>query len=148
MNSNDKWDNNFLEMARGISLWSKDPSIKIGVVAVKNRRVLATGYNGFPRNMADDPAKYLDRQIKTKYVVHGEMNTIYNAAYNGISLCEAELYVWGLPVCSECAKGIIQAGICRIICPVQDIPERWIESSKFAADMLTECGVRYDYIPV
>ncbi len=50
---NTKWDKRFLKLAREISTWSKDPSSKIGAVIVNDeRRILATGYNGFPRGGA------------------------------------------------------------------------------------------------
>ncbi|WXU00611.1 MAG: hypothetical protein Ctma_1337 [Catillopecten margaritatus gill symbiont] len=52
---------------------------------------------------------------KYKFVVHAEMNAIYNATYSGTSLDGTTLYVYGLPTCSECAKGIIQVGIELII---------------------------------
>jgi deoxycytidylate deaminase len=43
------------------------------------------------------------------------MNAIYNATYSGTSLDGATLYVYGLPICSECAKGIIQVGIKKVV---------------------------------
>ena len=42
------WDKRFLAVAKEISTWSKDPSKKIGAIIVKDKRILATGYNGFP----------------------------------------------------------------------------------------------------
>ena len=80
-----KWDKRFLEMAKVVSTWSKDPSTKVGTVAVRNRTVIAQGYNGFPRGIKDDD-RYNDREIKYKFIVHSEMNAIYNAAQNGVSL--------------------------------------------------------------
>ena len=50
-------------------------------------------------------------KTKYKYVVHAEMNLIYNATFNGISLDGSTVYVYGLPICSECAKGLIQVGV-------------------------------------
>ena len=38
-------------MAKLISTWSKDPSTQVGTIAVRNRTVIAQGYNGFPRNI-------------------------------------------------------------------------------------------------
>ena len=71
---NDKWDIRFLDLAQNISTWSKDPSRKIGCVAVgTNREILAQGYNGFPRGIADLPQRYEDRETKYQYVVHAEM---------------------------------------------------------------------------
>ena len=49
-----KWHNRFMDMAKLIADWSKDPSSKIGCVAVNSeRRILATGYNGFPKGIED-----------------------------------------------------------------------------------------------
>ena len=56
-----KWDFRFLELAKSISTWSKDPSRQIGAIAVKNRNVIAQGYNGFPRGIEDDKDRYEDR---------------------------------------------------------------------------------------
>ena len=105
-----KWDIRFISIAREYSTWSKDPSTQVGAVAVdpKTRRVLSGGYNGFPRGIEDTDKRLNDRDLKHSLVVHAEMNLIYNATRSGISLEGSHLYVWGLPVCSECAKGIIQ----------------------------------------
>jgi len=139
-----KWTRRHLDTAKNISTWSKDQSKQIGVVAIgKNNNVLATGYNGFPRGIKDDH-RLNDRETKYKYVVHGEMNCIYNACLNGISLDGAKLYVYGLPVCSECCKGIIQVGIRTVIAEVpKNLPEYWKESTKLAKDILEEAGVIY-----
>ena len=44
----DKWDKRWLDIAGLVSSWSKDPSTKIAAIAVKDKRLIATGYNGFP----------------------------------------------------------------------------------------------------
>ena len=143
-----KWDIRFLELAKGIAGWSKDPSRKIGAIAVDNRSVIAQGYNGFPRGIEDYAERYEDRELKYKLVVHAEMNVIYNATYNGVSLDGATLYVWGLPVCSDCAKGIIQTGIRRVVIPEQDIPEHWVESWNLTKTMFEEANVKWECIDV
>ena len=97
----DKWDDRFLDIAREISTWSKDPSRKIGAIAVRDRKILATGYNGFPKGIEDTPSRLNIREIKYQYVVHAEMNCIYNAAENGVSLRDSTLYIFGLPVCGD-----------------------------------------------
>lgn len=138
-----KWHDNFLKMAEHIAGWSKDPSTKIGAVAVGDQRqILATGYNGFPRDIKDYRDRLENRDIKYKLMVHGEMNCIYNATLNGVSLNGADLYVHGLPVCSECAKGIIQVGIRRVFTRYpENISNKWSESSKFTIEMFAESGV-------
>ncbi len=141
-----KWDKRFLEMARFVSTWSKDPSTKVGAVAVRNRTVIAQGYNGFPRGIKDDD-RLKDREKKYKLIVHAEMNTIFNAAENGVSLKGSTMYVFGLPVCNDCAKGLIQAGISRIVTPEQDIPKNWQKSIEHSADMFDEAGIEWHWIP-
>jgi len=50
----DKWDLRFKNLALEVSEWSKDPSTKVGCIAVKDRRVIATGYNGFPIGISEN----------------------------------------------------------------------------------------------
>ena len=141
-----KWDMRFLELAEHIASWSKDPSKQIGAVAVGDQRqILAQGYNGFPRGIEDSLDRYDDREEKYKLVVHAEMNVIYNASYNGVSLNESTLYVHGLPVCSECAKGIIQVGIKNVIMRESIVPDIWLESWKKTEQMFKESGVYYGF---
>ena len=144
-----KWDKRYLALAEHISTWSKDPSRKIGAVAVGEKgQVLAQGYNGFPRGIDDQESMYENKVVKYQHVVHAEMNCIYNATYNGTSLDGATLYIHGLPVCSECAKGIIQVGIKRVVTKEIDdsMPERWVESTQLTKQMFEESGVTYDFI--
>jgi dCMP deaminase len=141
------WDKRFLDLAEHISEWSKDPSKKIGAVAVgAQRQILAQGYNGFPRGIDDTNDRYDNREEKYKLVVHAEMNVIYNASYNGVSLNGSTLYVHGLPVCSDCAKGIIQVGVKNVIMRKAKTPDIWLESWKRTETMFKESGVYYGFI--
>ena len=136
-------------MAEEVSSWSKDPSTKIGAIAVGSKgQVLSQGYNGFPRGIEDTISHYEDRETKYKYVVHAEMNVIYNATYNGVSLDGATLYVTGLPVCSDCAKGVIQVGIKRVVMKEQEIPLKCIESWKVTAGMFDQAMIDWEFINV
>ena len=141
-----KWDIRFLEMAKLVASWSKDPSTQVGAVAVRNRTVIAQGYNGFPRGCDDHELYYLNKAIKYRRIVHAEMNAIYNAAENGVSLKDSTVYVVGLPVCQECAKGLIQVGVKRIVTPQQDIPEKWQKSCGNAHLFFEEVGIKWDWI--
>ena len=102
--------------------------------------------NGFPRGIEDNPSLYENRDIKYKYVVHAEMNAIFNATYNGVSLDGSTLYVYGLPVCSDCAKGVIQVGISRVVMPQQEIPDHWTESWSLTQSMFDEAGIQWEFI--
>lgn len=139
-----KWDIRYLNLARQIAKWSKDPSRQIGAVAVGSKgQVLAQGFNGFPRGIADSPERYENRAIKYKYVVHAEMNCIYNATYNGVSLDGSDMYVWGLPMCSDCAKGVIQVGVKRVLWGTDKvIPDTWLDSLDTTINMMNEAGVK------
>src|SRR5271166_4784420 len=70
-----KWDRRYLELAKQVSTWSKDPSSQIGVVLVnweKHKEFI--GYNGFPRGVGDSIERYNNREFKYKLVVHAEVN--------------------------------------------------------------------------
>ena len=140
------WVERYIKLAREVSTWSKDPSRQIGAVVISNSgQVLAQGYNGFPRGIFDRPERYNNRELKYKLVVHAEMNCIYNATRNGTSLNGASLYVWGLPVCNECAKGIIQVGITNVIWSTdEEIPPIWEESMRLTQQMFNESGIDFN----
>ena len=112
-----KWDIRFIRIAREVSYWSKDPSTQVGSIAVKNRKIIATGYNGFPKTINDDSGRLADREKKLKLMVHGEMNMIYNAVEHGVKLEGSTVYIWGLPTCEECWKGLVQVGVSRVVMP-------------------------------
>lgn len=136
-----------MDLAKVAASWSKDPSTKIGAVAIGEKgQVLCTGYNGFPRGIEDSLTRYYDRELKYKLVVHAEQNAIYNATYNGVSLNGSTMYVHGLPCCSDCAKGIIQVGVKRVIMSTPSTPDRWKDSWKLTETMFREAGVSYDFI--
>ena len=144
--SSDKWDNRYMDMAMLVATWSKDPSSKIGAVAVNEKgQILTTGYNGFPRGIDDDD-RLNDRPVKYKYIVHAEQNAIYNATYNGVSLHGSTMYVAGLPCCSDCAKGIIQVGVRRVVMNGDPLNGRWAESTRLTLDMFKESGVEWEFI--
>ena len=144
-----KWTIRYMDLAKQISSWSLDPSTKVGAVIVgKNGQIISQGYNGFPRGVKDSPERLNTREEKYKYVVHAEMNCIYNACRNGASLNDTTLYVYGLPVCSECAKGVVQVGISKVIMQHPAvIPQHWEEKVLISKTIFNEAGVtflRYD----
>jgi dCMP deaminase len=139
-----KWDERFLDTAKFIGAWSKDPSTKLGSVAVIDQRVVSAGYNGFPRGVYDLEYRLSDRETKLKYMVHAEMNCIYNAARNGVSLTGAVLYVDGLATCSECAKGVIQSGIAGVVMRYKPMKSMWAASFEFTKEMFNEANVWFE----
>lgn len=135
-----KWDLRFIQLARHISSWSKDPSTKVGaVITDSKRRVVAHGYNGFPRGVLDSEELYEDKEQKYPRVVHAELNAILNSR-GVVEGCT--LYVHPLPPCPECAKAIIQSGIAKVV--MLDPPREdslWAQRFRVSKEMFEQAGV-------
>jgi dCMP deaminase len=140
-----KWDARYLDLAKHFSTWSKDPNTHVGAVTIhKNGTILSTGYNGFPRGVEDTKERLENREVKLKYVVHAEQNCIYNASHHGARLHGSTLYVHGLPVCNECAKGVVQVGIKRVVMKFPaEISSSWEESFYYSSAMFKEAGIDF-----
>lgn len=141
------WHQRYLNLAKEVSQWSKDPNTQVGAIAVGlSGQVLSQGYNGFPRKVEDLEHRWDDKELKYKFVIHAEMNCIYNATLNGVSLSGAKLYIWGtrgIPVCHECAKGIIQVGVKEVIMPKIKSPRKeWLVSHEYTKLMFRESDVK------
>lgn len=129
------WHWRFLDLARYISNWSKDPSTKVGAVIVDDhRRIISTGYNGLPQGVADTHDRYATREIKYEMIVHGEVNAMLFAKQD---LAGTTLYTWPFMPCNRCAGLIIQSGIRRVIAPYCD-NERWAASFAMTQSMFSE----------
>ena len=140
-----KWDRRFLRIAEEVRLWSKDPGTKVGCVLVNERRIISTGYNGFPQTISDDLERYIDRDFKLSITVHAEKNAILNAAKNGTKVEGSTLYVT-FPPCSQCASAVIQAGVAQVVCPdPATAPERWRSNFVAANNLFYEAGVKVLY---
>ena len=137
------WDVRFMKQVYLVAESSKDPSTKIGAILVKDKNVISSGYNGFARNVIDSTERYNDREIKYKFIVHGEANAILTAARLGISTINTTLYTQAIP-CNECMKSVIQAGITEIVIhskwPMSH--SKWEESSKISDLMIKEVGIK------
>jgi len=140
------WDKRFIDLAKHVAQWSKDPSTKVGAVIVdpKTKKVVSMGYNGFPRGVVDSDERYNNREEKLSYIVHAEVNAVLNA---GIPLNGYHIYVWPTMMipnsCPECSKVIAQSGISMICCEeVNDLPERWQKLAKYSENILYEAGVK------
>jgi dCMP deaminase len=138
------WDTRFLDLAEHISKWSKDPSTKVGAVIVdSHRRIVSTGYNGFPVGVMDSYDRLTDRDTKYEMIIHAEANAILFAhqRMNGMTL-----YTTPFQPCSRCASLIIQSGISRVISYEIDdsndlFENRWTNSFKLAKELFDEAGV-------
>lgn len=137
------WDHYFLDLAELASSRSKDPSTQCGAVIVKDRNLLSTGYNGFPRGWDDSLPENYDRPFKYAITIHAEVNGILNASRGGGNLQGSTLYTTPIPPCGDCAKAIVQAGIKRVVTRVYGGNERWADSNALARRVFQDCGVEY-----
>lgn len=113
----EKWDKRFFELALHVAEWSRDPKTKVGAVIVnEHKQVVSLGFNGFPRGIFDREDRYQDRDTKYMFVAHAERNALDNAF---VDTRGCTLYTTLYP-CNECAKGIIQKGIKRVVAPFPD----------------------------
>ncbi|MCK9266494.1 cytidine/deoxycytidylate deaminase family protein [bacterium] len=137
------WDEYFIQIAELISSRSTCLRRKVGAVLVKEKRILATGYNGAPSGLKHCSETGCLREklgvpSGEKHELcrglHAEQNAIIQAAYHGISIKGSTLYITCHP-CSVCSKMIINGGIKEIVIkePYPDI---------IASDMLKEAGVK------
>lgn len=117
------WDEYFMEIVELIKTRSTCLRRQVGALIVKDKRILATGYNGAPmgckhctqvgclRQQLGIPSGERHELCRG---IHAEQNAIIQAAYSGVSVKGGTLYVTTQP-CILCAKMIVNAGIRKII---------------------------------
>jgi len=141
--SRPSWDEYFLGIAELVSKRSTCLRRKVGAVVVRDRRILATGYNGAPSKirhcaevgcLREKLGVPSGERHELCYGLHGEQNAFLQAALHGTSLRDSTLYCTTSP-CVICAKMIINAGIREIII-------RGYYPDRMARAMLREAGVK------
>ncbi len=109
------WDEYFLKVAMLVSERATCPRAHVGSVLVKEKRILASGYNGSipgDAHCEDDGCMVVDNHcIRT---IHAEMNALLFCAAHGVSTKGATAYITTLP-CVNCAKALIGAGIKEVV---------------------------------
>ena len=108
------WDQYFMIQAALLASRSTCNRLSVGAVLVRNKRIIAGGYNGSVSGDAHciDEGCYL-RDGHCVRTIHAEMNAILQCAKFGISTDGASLYVTDFP-CLQCTKSLLQAGIKEI----------------------------------
>jgi len=144
-----KWDLRFLELAKLVSTWSRDPSTQTGAaITSPSKKVISLGYNGFPQSMPDKEEYYKNREEKYSRIIHCEMNAVLTA---GKLPPNCTLYTWPFASCDRCCVHMIQAGIRRFVFPAipDELIERWSKSVELTKRYIEECNcswteVHYD----
>jgi dCMP deaminase len=143
------WYEYFISMANLVKQKSKDPSTQVGVVVVgRDREIISTGFNGFPRGVNDDFEERWERPEKYEWVSHAEENAVLQAARLGISLQGATMVFDFEPFpCARCANAIIQSGIKYLVGVNKKFEGKgnnnsgWGKSCEIAVQKLIEAGV-------
>ena len=147
MNNRPDWDHYFLDIITVVSRRSTCRRRRVGAGLVRDRRILATGYNGAPSKLEHClDIGCLREQLKVPSGerhelcrgLHAEQNAIIQAAMHGVSAKGATIYCTNHP-CVICAKMIINAGIIRIV-----ISDHY--SDALAAQMLKEAGISVEQL--
>jgi len=117
------WDSYFMEIAQIVSKRSTCLRRAVGAVLVKDKQILATGYNGTPKGLPHcEEVGCLREQLHVPSGqmhelcrgIHAEQNSVIQAAVNGVSISGSTLYCTHQP-CVVCSKILINAGIKRVV---------------------------------
>lgn len=129
------WDEYFMDLADVVARRSTCTRRAVGAVIVRERRILATGYNGSPPGFphcTEEGCLMVDGHcVRT---IHAEMNAVVQAALHGVSIRGATVYCTSFP-CIHCAKVLIGAG-------VEAVVYRDPYDDPLAAEFLRQAGVR------
>ncbi len=128
-NRADAWDNMFFSNAILWSRKSHDSETQCGCVLVKNKTIIATGYNGFIRDI-DDFVLPNKRPDKYPFMIHAEANAVYNAAREGQSTLGARAYITAIP-CGGCLQMLWQCGVHEIYFSNLSNPKRGVWLSDY-----------------
>ena len=142
------WSQYFMDITCLVAQRSTCLRRKVGAIAVKDKRILATGYNGAPAGV---PHCLEVGCLRTQLGIpsgqrheicrglHAEQNVIIQAAVHGISLKSAEIYCTHQP-CLICTKMLINCGITKVYF-LEAYPD------ELAAAMIREAGIPFEVLP-
>ena len=136
------WDEYFMDITRLVARRSTCMRRQVGAILVKDKNILATGYNGTPTGITHcSVTGCLRDQLKVPSGerhelcrgLHAEQNAIIQAARHGVNIDNATLFCTNSP-CIICTKMLINAGIRRVI---------YLEgyADQLSHEMLAEAGI-------
>lgn len=146
-----KWDRRFMNLAKQVATWSTcvRNNRQVGSVIVKDKRVIATGYNGAPAGVTSCLERGFCLRDKMNipsgtraeycYATHAEQNALVQAAKLGIAVDGSTMYVTHRP-CTICTKLLINAGIKRVVYGIEYPDE-------FSVEILKEAEIELVHLP-
>ena len=142
------WAQYFMDITELVAKRSTCTRRAVGAILVKDKRILATGYNGAPSGVRHcSETGCLREQLGVPSGerhelcrgVHAEQNAIVQAAHYGVSINGATLFCTNLP-CSICAKLLINAGVKKIVYQSG-------YADAISEEMLSEAGIEVIQVP-
>lgn len=143
------WDEYFIGLVNEVSKRATCDRGRTGVIIVKDKRIIATGYVGSPRGIkhCDEVGHQIKTTIhedgtKTSHclrTIHAELNAICQAAKFGITIDDSTLYC-KLEPCYNCAKAIINSGIKRVVA------QKAYHASKDTRELFKEAGIIFEIL--
>ena len=145
------WDEYFMAIADLAATRSTCLRRQVGAVVVKEKRILATGYNGAPRGLAhcldigclrEELGIPSGERHELCRAIHAEQNAVVQAATSGVDITGSTIYTTTFP-CSLCSKIIINSGIARIVCRTgypDDLSRQLLRESQIKIDVFAEDG--------
>lgn len=119
------WDYKFLDLAKNISSFSKDPSTQVGSVIVNlDKRIISMGYNGLLPDIPDSVEILNDRDLKYSLIIHAEDNAFRFVDKYHLDVSGCIIFTWPFIPCLNCYKLIKKYNISKIVSPINDNP-RW-----------------------
>ncbi|WP_368985358.1 ComE operon protein 2 [Caldifermentibacillus hisashii] len=135
-----EWDQFFMAQCFLISTRSTCTRLAVGATIVRDKRIIAGGYNGSIAggdHCIDKGCYVIDNHcVRT---IHAEMNAILQCAKFGVPTEGAEIYVTHFP-CLQCTKAIIQAGI-KVIYYAEDY-----KNHPYALELLEQAGIKVEKV--
>lgn len=109
------WDEYFIDIAQAIARRGTCARLQVGCVAVRDKMILVTGYNGSPKgapHCIDVGCEVIEGHCER--AIHAEANALVQAALHGVSLANSTIYVTHTP-CRNCMKLLVGAGVERVV---------------------------------
>ena len=126
------WERYFMKIAQQVATRSTCDRKHIGAVIVRDKTILSTGYNGSIRTLAHcDEVGHMMENGHCVRTVHAEANAIAQAAKNGVSVNQSEIYITASP-CWTCFKLLANSGIIKVVFGEFYRDERIFEAAKLA----------------
>ncbi|MSR77672.1 MAG: hypothetical protein EXS63_05540 [Candidatus Omnitrophica bacterium] len=135
------WDNYFMGIAKVVALRSNCMKRKVASVITKDKRIIATGYNGTPRGVKNcfeggcprcNNIEASGKSLEECLCSHAEENAIVQSAYHGVKIKGSTIYTTFSP-CLMCTKMIINAGIKEVVYnvsyPMSEVSLRLLEEA-------------------